>query len=182
MRVLGIGDPAVEGGRVRLRRATMADVGLLELWQSVEYRGEFNDFGLPFQSVSGAVLESGLIGEHGGTLMVESVTNDTPVGTVTWRTVRYGPNLESNAWQIGISLVPDARGHGLGSEAQRLLADHLIATTPVHRIEAMTDVENKFEQHALAKAGFAREGVLRSAQYRAGDWHDLVVFSRVRDR
>lgn len=179
---MGIGDPAVAGDRVRLRRATVADAGLLELWQGVEYRGRFNDFGQPFRPVTEAIRESGLIGEQGGTLMVESVGDGVPIGSVSWRSVRYGPSPESAAWNIGISLIPEARGHGLGSEAQRLLADHLFATTPVHRIEAGTDIENEVEQRALVKAGFAREGVLRGAQYRAGDWHDLVVYARVRNR
>jgi len=46
----------------------------------------------------------------------------------------------------------------------------------------MTDIDNEVEQRALEKAGFAREGVLRGSQYRAGDWHDRVVFARVRGR
>ena len=35
-------------------------------------------------------------------------------------------------------------------------------------------------QRALEKAGFTREGVLRKAQWRNGDWHDLVVYSKLR--
>jgi RimJ/RimL family protein N-acetyltransferase len=112
--------------------------------------------------------------------MVESVASREPIGTVSWRTVRYGPNPESAAWNIGISLVPDARGHGFGTEAQRVLADHLLATTPANRVEAMTDIDNEAEQRSLEKAGFAREGVLRGSQYRAGGFHDLVVYARVR--
>ena len=170
----------MEGQRVRLRRATLEDAELLELWQAVAYKGEFNDFGTPFHPVRDAIRETGLIGDNGGTMIVESAASGEPIGTVSWRTVRYGPNPESAAWNIGISLVPEARGHGLGTEAQRALADHLFATTPVSRVEAMTDIENEAEQRSLEKAGFAREGVLRGSQYRAGGWHDLVVFARIR--
>jgi len=168
------------GDRVRLRRARLDDAEVLERWQSVEYKGEFNDFGTPFYPVRDAIRETGLIGENGGTMIVESAPGGEAIGTVSWRTVRYGPNSESAAWNIGISLVPEARGHGFGAEAQRLLADHLFATTPYNRVEAMTDIENEAEQRSLAKAGFAREGVLRGSQYRAGGWHDLVVFARIR--
>jgi len=94
--------------------------------------------------------------------------------------VRYGPNPESIAWNIGISLIPEMRGLGFGSQAQRLLADYLFAATSVNRIEAATDIENLAEQRALEKAGFVRDGVLRGAQYRAGAWHDLVIYSHVR--
>lgn len=175
-------NPAIAGQRVRLRRAMLEDAERLELWQSVEYKGEFNDFGTSFHPVRDAIRETGLVGENGGTLVVESAANSMPIGTVSWRTVRYGPNPESAAWNIGISLVPEARGQGLGTEAQRLLADHLFATTPVNRVEAMTDADNEVEQRSLEKAGFAREGVLKGSQYRAGGWHDLVVFARVRGR
>jgi len=102
------------------------------------------------------------------------------VGSVSWHEVHYGPNPESAAWNIGIDLVPEARGQGLGSEAQRLLAQHLFATTAVNRVEASTDVENAAEQGALARAGFTREGVLRGAQFRASRWHDIVVWSVLR--
>jgi len=171
---------AITGRRVRLRRATLGDADLLELWHTVEYMGEFNDFGMGWPPVRKAIQETGLVGENGGTMIVESAASGEPIGTVSWRTVRYGPNPESAAWNIGISLIPEARGHGFGTEAQRVLADHLFETTPVNRVEAMTDIDNVVEQRALEKAGFAREGVLRGSQYRARDWHDLVVFARVR--
>jgi RimJ/RimL family protein N-acetyltransferase len=172
----------IAGQRVRLRRATLEDAELLELWQSVEYMGKFNDFGMPWRPLTDAIRETGLIGENGGTLMIESAAGGEPIGTVSWRTVRYGPNPESGAWNIGISLIPEARGHGFGTEAQRVLTDHLFDSTPANRVEAMTDIDNEVEQRSLEKAGFAREGVLRGSQYRAGDWHDLVVFARVRGR
>lgn len=112
--------------------------------------------------------------------MVTRNADGLPVGSVSWHEVHYGPNPESSAWNIGISLVPQARGQGMGSEAQRLLAQHLFATTPFQRVEAVTDVENAAEQGALARAGFSREGVLRAAQFRAGRWHDVVMWSAVR--
>jgi RimJ/RimL family protein N-acetyltransferase len=103
------------------------------------------------------------------------------VGEMSWHAAHYGPNAGSVAWNIGIGLVPEARGRGIGAAAQRALADHLFTTTDVDRIEAHTDVENQPEQRSLVKAGFSREGVLRSAQLRADGRHDLVSFSRLRD-
>ncbi len=173
-------DRAIDGNKVRLRRVTAGDAELLELWHSTEYVGEFNDFGVPGGPVRERIQKTGLISAQGGTLIVELETNHKPIGTVGWREVRYGPNPESVAWNIGINLIPEARGHGYGSGAQHLLADHLFATSPVNRIEAMTDVDNLAEQRALENAGFAKEGVLRGAQYRHGGWHDLVVYSCLR--
>jgi len=114
-----------------------------------------------------------------GRLAVE--VDGVVVGDLTWHEVHYGPTEGSRAWNIGIGLVESVRGRGLGATAQRALADHLFATTDVDRVEASTDVDNVVEQRSLEKAGFVREGVLRSAQQRADRRHDLVVFSRLRD-
>ena len=114
-----------------------------------------------------------------GELMVTD-GHDAPLGTVSWHQVVYGPNAGSVALDIGIALRPQARGHGHGARAQRMLAEYLFRTFPVHRLQATTDVSNVPEQRALERAGFVREGVLRGAQWRAGDWHDLVSYGRLR--
>ena len=168
--------------RVRLRDVTLADADLLDSWDTPAFHGEFNDFGLPRNPAPREALATGpLRNDHNGQLMVELVADRTPIGTVGWHKVLNGPNPESAAWNFGISLVPEARGHGYGVEAQRQLAAYLFETTDVNRVEASTDVENRAEQRALEKAGFTREGVQRGAQFRAGAYHDLVVYSRLRD-
>jgi RimJ/RimL family protein N-acetyltransferase len=167
---------------VRLRQATLDDVELLMLWSSSpRYTGEFNDFGLAHRrQYHELITKNELTGPNGGTLIVERVAGSEAIGTVSWRQVRYGPTPESVAWNIGISLIPEMRRRGFGSVAQRLLVDFLFATTAANRIEAGTDVDNLAEQRALEKAGFIREGVFRGAQYRAGAWHDLVIYAVVR--
>jgi RimJ/RimL family protein N-acetyltransferase len=78
-------------------------------------------------------------------------------------------------------LLPDGRGRGVGTQAQRLLVRYLFAHTPVVRLEADTETENIAEQRALEKSGFTREGVLRSAVFRDGQWRDVVRYSVLRD-
>lgn len=171
----------VLGKLVRLRDCTPADADLLDEWNRQMEVGGFNDFG-PRQPTPRHVLADGpLRNEKNGTLIVERVADGQPVGTVGWRRVSvYGPSPASDAFQIGIELVPAARGQGLGAEAQRLLADWLFETTDVNRVEASTDADNVAEQRALEKGGYCREGVLRGAQFRGGAYHDLVYYSRVR--
>ena len=38
------------------------------------------------------------------------------------------------------------------------------------------------EQRALEKAGFVAEGILRSAQHRRGEYHDLVMYAVIRNQ
>ncbi len=111
--------------------------------------------------------------------VLDAETGDL-LGGVSWHAVDYGGTVACSAWNIGIGLLPSARGRGIGTIAQRLLVEHLLATTELDRIEASTDIENVAEQRALEKAGFRREGVLRGAQLRGGVRRDLVHYGLVR--
>lgn len=176
------GSPRSE--RLRLRFARFGEAALLRGRYAPE-PGGFNDFGVdvgpsPRVGTAPPPPETELRDEDTGQLWVEPLDGGDPIGTIQYHRVRYGGNEESSGWMIGIDLLPEARGQGYGAEAQRLLADHLFATTPANRIEAQTDVENLAEIRALERAGFTREGVLRGAQFRAGAHRDLVVYSRLR--
>ncbi len=121
----------------------------------------------------------GLISDDAGGLAVQT-PDGTLLGSMDWFAVRHGPASTARALNIGIFLLPEHRGRGYGSAAHVIFADYLFATTLVERLEAGTDVDNIAEQRALERAGFHREGIARHAQFRAGAWHDLVTYSRLR--
>ncbi|MDP1720920.1 MAG: GNAT family protein [Candidatus Nanopelagicaceae bacterium] len=100
------------------------------------------------------------------------------VGDLSAHAVWYGPTPGSRALNIGISLVEAYRGEGIGSIAQRLLAQELHLQGIV-RVEAQTDVENIAEKKSLEKAGFLFEGLLHRAQQRADGFHDIEIWSHV---
>ena len=173
-------DPAP---RVRLRDVMLDDADLLDAWAAdPALQGGFNDFGMPRDPTPREALAKGpLRNERNGLLIVERVADGVPIGSVGWHRVAYGPNPESAAWNFGIDIIPESRGQGFGTEAQRLLAAWLFENTGVNRVEASTDIENVAEQRALEKAGFTREGTVRGAQFRAGRYRDLVAYARLRD-
>lgn len=112
-------------------------------------------------------------------LLVIALPDDTFAGVVNWRTIStVGPR---GCLEIGILLLPDHRGRGYGTIAQRLLADYLFATTTAHRLEATTEVDNIAEQRALERAGFVREGLLRGRGFVRGQWRDGFLYARLRD-
>ena len=174
------GGPA-QAVSTRLRPARPQERDLLERWRR-EPASEFDDFaGTATSTGTGGTGTGDLVTRDPGSgELVVTDGDDQPLGTVSWRPVRYGPNAGSTALNIGIALRPAARGHGHGTRAQRMLVEYLFAQFPVVRVEAATDVDNLAEQQALERAGFVREGVLRQAQERRGTRHDLVSYSRLR--
>ena len=81
---------------------------------------------------------------------------------------------------LGVRLLAEHRGRGIGTIAQRQLIDLFFRHTTAHRVEAGTDVENLAEQHVLEKLGMTRDGVSRGAQWRDGRWHDVCLYSVLR--
>jgi RimJ/RimL family protein N-acetyltransferase len=161
----------------RLRAARLEESELLASWRA-DPQTEYEVWG---EAPPGVSAVDGVPAPQGMGELLVTDADDRPIGTVGWHQVLFGPNSGSIALDVGISLRPEARGHGHGSRAQRMLADYLFATFPVHRVQASTDVTNVAEQRALERAGFVREGLHRGAQWRDGSWHDLVSYARLRD-
>ena len=161
----------------RLRPARDDEADLLAAWRD-DPQTEYETWGeLP----PGLPPNQNIPMPHGMGELLVTDGDDRPLGTVSWHQVLQGPTAGSIALDIGISLRPEARGHGHGHRAQRMLAEYLFRTFPVHRVQASTDVTNVAEQKALERAGFVREGIFRGAQWRLGAWHDLVSYARLRD-
>jgi RimJ/RimL family protein N-acetyltransferase len=168
-----------EPARVVLRLLSGADADAIE----AEHTPELNAY-----SWFGVKRPGGLrhrveaaedITEEHGSFAISRPTGHL-LGEVSWRHIDTGPGGANFCWELGIYVLRAERGQGAGSEGQRLLATYLFETTLAERVQASTDAENVAEQRALEKAGFTREGVLRSYQYRAGVWHDMVIYSKLR--
>jgi RimJ/RimL family protein N-acetyltransferase len=94
--------------------------------------------------------------------------------------------LQRFAWQhgrgeVGYWLAAPARGRGVMSRAVRLLAGWGFDTLGLRRIDLLTDVANEPSQRVAERAGFRREGVLRSYLVGAHGPFDAVMFARLRD-
>jgi RimJ/RimL family protein N-acetyltransferase len=163
---------------VRLRPVKESDLEQIVRFEwDLDAIGECDWFGFRMDKVRELERrwrDDGLIGTESSYLAV-IVGDDTCAGVVDWRPVERTGNYE-----IGIALFPAHRDQGIGPEAQRLLVEYLFDTTPVHRIQAGTEVDNIAEQKALEKVGFQREGVIRGHHFRAGKWRDGVMYALLR--
>jgi RimJ/RimL family protein N-acetyltransferase len=122
--------------------------------------------------------QDGYLGTDSSALAVV-IGDGTVAGIASWRPQdRGGP--AGGCHEIGLALLPEHRGRGLGTAGHALLVAHLFDFTLVHRLEALTDAKNVAEQRVLERVGFRRDGLLRGALFRQGAWQDLCVYSRLR--
>ena len=183
---------------IRLRPIAEADLpALTRMYGDPVAASEFGFFGFRNPDHMRRAFDAGFITEHGGKLAVVrgyepgeasaadqgapaalTQPGDVVVGDVGWHRVVTGPS--SATWNIGIGLLAKERGKGFGTRAQRLLVEYLLSYTQFHRIEAGTETTNLAEQRSLEKAGFTREGVIRGACFRGGEWRDMVSYSILR--
>jgi ribosomal-protein-alanine N-acetyltransferase len=161
--------PLVEGDLAMFRRFA-TEPGLIGL----DWSG-FRDAEAPARRFA----VDGYLGADDGRLIVEVEQEPIAAGFVSWRAGLYGG--VAKYWEIGIALLPEFRGRGIGWLAQAMLCDYLFLHTPAQRIQAGTHPENVAEQRALEKAGFQLEGVVRACEFRAGGWRDGYLYSRLRD-
>jgi ribosomal-protein-alanine N-acetyltransferase len=161
-----------------LRPVTANDLPLLRRFQvepglvGLDWAGYRNP-----EEITRRFAENGYLGDEGGWLMVDDGTAEGAAGFVSWRARKY---VNVPHWEIGIVLLPERRGQGLGWRAQVLLCEYLFQHTPAFRIEAGTHEENLAEQHSLEKAGFHLDGIVRAMEYRDGAYRSGYLYSRLR--
>ena len=79
--------------------------------------------------------------------------------------------------ELGIWLVPQARGRGLGSRALALVSAWLLATSGLARLQVLTEPDNEPMIRAAAAAGFVAEGVLRGYLLERGERVSAMMMS-----
>ncbi len=95
-----------------------------------------------------------------------------------------GIGLKSTDWrsrvtEVGYWIAPWSRGQGHATEAVRAIARWVLADQAFERLELRAATGNVASQRVAEKAGFTREGVMRSAGQIHRGRVDLVLFSRV---
>jgi RimJ/RimL family protein N-acetyltransferase len=79
---------------------------------------------------------------------------------------------------IGYWVAREARGRGVATAALNALCRWGVDELDLKRLELVTDPENLASQRVAEKAGFEREGIMRSAlEYQDGRRRDSVLFS-----
>lgn len=84
--------------------------------------------------------------------------------------------------EVGYWVAPEARGKGICTRALVVVSRWLIAEHGMERVQLRAEERNTASKRVAEKAGFTREGVLRSNRYnpRLGRRMDFVMYSLLR--
>ncbi len=86
--------------------------------------------------------------------------------------------IPRGVFELGIALFdPGSRGQGYGSEALKLLTDHLFEAERAVRVQAGTAVGNTAMKRVLHKLGFAEEGTMRDFLPAGNGRVDCVLYA-----
>ncbi|MDH6127011.1 GNAT family protein [Kitasatospora sp. GP82] len=155
------------GTDVTLRPATLEDIPLLaEIRATPEVLARWRGG----EDLAGEVARD-LADPGTSTLTVEY--RGRVVGAIQW----YAEN-EPDYRHAGIDIFlhPEVHGHGLGTDAVRTLARHLITAHGFHRLVIDPAADNAAAIACYRKVGFRPVGILRRYERASdGSWHDGLL-------
>jgi RimJ/RimL family protein N-acetyltransferase len=88
-------------------------------------------------------------------------------------------DLDAREGEIGYLTAPAARGRGVAVRAVRLLTGWGFDELGLERLELHIDVANVASERVAERAGYRRDGVLRSRHFKEGRRADLAIWSRL---
>jgi RimJ/RimL family protein N-acetyltransferase len=91
-----------------------------------------------------------------------------------------GTDIERVSAEVGYWLGAPFRGRGIATAALLAATRHAFDAFGVERVFALPFADNRASCRVLEKAGYAREGLLRSAVVKEGRLHDVALYARLR--
>ena len=111
------------------------------------------------------------------TYVITLTASRNSVGLIQVR--QLDPGFEAAEWEC--TIAPSSRGIGIFVEAARLVGSFTFGSVGAHRLEARVLAQNGRANGALRKLGAVQEGVLRRSVRRAGEYHDQVLWSMLKE-
>ena len=106
-------------------------------------------------------------------LVVADPEDDRALGAV-WL---WNVDVLNGRGEVGYWLLREARGRGAATRAVRLVVAYAFARLELERLELFTLPDNVASERVAERAGFVREGVLRSYRRGPNGRVDVTVFS-----
>jgi len=150
----------IQGARITLRPVSDEDWPVIEGWGRSRDTlwGPYQRFQLDHtQLLRYAYDRTHLLTRDMAFLLTETIADHRVVGLVRYTLLRF-PDADIPYPEIGLCVVPDARGEGYATDAARTLIGYLFCGYPTEKIAASPDIENSASRHLLDRLGFREEG------------------------
>ncbi|MFD5886625.1 GNAT family N-acetyltransferase [Streptomyces sp. NPDC060334] len=100
---------------------------------------------------------------------------DLATGELAGEALLWGIDPHNRGAHLGMSLLPGARGRGIGGETVQLLCHYGFTVRGLHRLQLETLADNPAMIRAAQSAGFQVEGTLRRSAWVYGAFVDEVI-------
>lgn len=170
----------IVGKNIILRMIKQSDLDvLIPLMEDLSQKGEYLNVNIVNEVMyRKRHQETGFWNEEHGMFLITDKSG-RPLGDIScFKGVHYMPGYE-----IGYNIFRrEDRGKGYTSEALKLFAAYLFdLNRMVHRLEVHADMNNIGSRRVAEKAGFTFEGTKREAVFARGSYHDLAIYSLLRN-
>lgn len=110
-------------------------------------------------------------------LMIDRADTGEPVGTLDL----FDFDPANSRCALGIFVIPEARGEGLGREALDMIASHLHRHLSLHQLYATVGSDNEASVRLFGSAGYVRVATLTDWLRRGSRYRDAYLFCRILD-
>jgi RimJ/RimL family protein N-acetyltransferase len=172
---LSVPADGLRGRGVVLRLPSIDDVdALLPGFTDPEMRDAGNLPAFDREGLRASLDDLPSLAESGRLLALAALDSET--GEVIGAGMFHHLDAERGIVEIGYWVLPHARGRGFATTIARTLAEHAFSLG-VERVAAYVNVGNITSERVVERAGFTREGVVRSLPKPDGTRVDKTLFS-----
>jgi RimJ/RimL family protein N-acetyltransferase len=174
-RSLTVPSEGIRAGDVILRFPSLEDVdAILPAFTDPELREAGNLPAFDRGALIASLEDLPRLAEGGRLLALAAV--DGGSGEVVGGGTLHHLDAERKIVEIGYFVLPHARRRGIATTVARLLAEHAFSLG-IERVAAYVNVGNLASERVVERAGFTREGVVRSMPKPDGRRIDKTLFS-----
>ena len=172
---LSVPPEGLHAGGVILRFPTLDDVdGILPAFTDPELREAGNLPAFDREALIASLQELPALAAGGRLLALAAV--DSESSEIVGGATLHHLDDERSIVEIGYFVMPHARRRGFATTIARLLAEHAFSLG-IERVAAYVNVGNTASERVVERAGFTREGVVRSMPKPDGRRIDKTLFS-----
>lgn len=167
----------LDGERCTVRAWRMADAeALVRHANNAKVANHLRDrFPHPYARANAqAFLKSALSAPDASNLAIE--VDGEAAGAIGYV---IGADVERYSAEIGYWLGEALWGRGIATEALTLVVGHVFDRVNLLRLFALPFADNAASIRVLEKAGFVREGLLRSSSVKFGRTRDQALYARI---